>query len=152
MAPTSNIETLTLDAAKSITAACEAKARSMNLVMNIAVVDAATHLLSFTRMDGAKLTSISIAIDKAFTAAGHQLGTHMYKEVVWPGGPAFGIGNSNDNRFTTIAGGLPIMNSNGQVLGAVGCSTGTPAQDQEVAQAGVDEMKRILRIASKSKL
>jgi Haem-degrading len=39
--------------------------------MNIAVVGQSTHLLHFSRMDNAKLTSINIAIDKAFTAAGH---------------------------------------------------------------------------------
>ena len=44
--------------------------------MNLAVVDASTHLLHFSRMPNAKVTSISIAIDKAFTAAGHKVGTH----------------------------------------------------------------------------
>ncbi|KAE9986132.1 hypothetical protein EG328_006394 [Venturia inaequalis] len=141
---TKHTETLTLEAAKIAVAACEEKARSMGLAMNIAVVDAATHLLHFSRMDGAKLTSISIAIDKAFTASGHRIGTHLYKEAVWPGGPAFGIGNSNGNRFSTIGGGLPILRD-GEVLGAIGCSTGTPAQDQEVAQAGVEALQTLLR-------
>jgi uncharacterized protein GlcG (DUF336 family) len=49
-----------------------------------------THLLHFSRMPGAKITSITIAMDKAFTAAGHRQGTHLYREAVWPGGPAFG--------------------------------------------------------------
>lgn len=89
--PTTHIETLTSASAQAVIAACEAKARSMNLAMNIAVVDTSTHLLAFSRMDGAKLTSISIAMDKAFTAAGHRIGTHLYKEAVWPGGVAFGI-------------------------------------------------------------
>lgn len=141
---TKHTESLTLEAAKIAVAACEEKARSMGLAMNIAVVDAATHLLHFSRMDGAKLTSISIAIDKAFTASGHRIGTHLYKEAVWPGGPAFGIWNSNGNRFTTIGGGLPILRD-GEVLGAIGCSTGTPAQDQEVAQAGVEALQKLLR-------
>ncbi|KAF1991751.1 glc operon protein GlcG [Aulographum hederae CBS 113979] len=145
MAPLNTISTLSNESAKVIIAACEAKARSMGLSMNIAVVDASTHLLSFSRMDGAKLTSISIAIDKAFTAAGHRVGTHTYKEAVWPGGPAFGIWNSNGNRFTTIGGGLPILGKKGEVLGAVGCSTGTPAQDQEVAAAGVAAVERFIR-------
>lgn len=139
-----NVETLTLAAAKACTSACEAKARAIGVPMNIAIVDSATHLISFTRMEGAKLTSISIAMDKAFTASGHRIGTHNYKEIVWPGGAAFGIWNSNGNRFCTIGGGLPIVGRNGEVLGAVGCSTGTPAQDQEVAQAGVDAVMKLL--------
>lgn len=149
---TKSTESLTLSAANTAIAACEAKARSMNLSMNIAIVDASTHLLAFSRMDGAKLTSISIAIDKAFTASGHRIGTHMYKEAVWPGGAAFGIWNSNGNRFTTIGGGLPVLGRDGEVLGAVGCSTGTPAQDQEVAQAGVDAVQRLLKGGIRAKL
>lgn len=105
--------------------------------MNIAIVDATLYPLAFARMPGAKLTSIDIAQNKAFTAAGHRVGTHNYKDAVWPGGAAFGINNSNGGRFSTIGGGLPIT-VDGVVLGAIGCSTGTPAQDQEVAQAGVD--------------
>jgi len=141
---TTKVETLTLEAAKAIANACEEKAREIKVPMNIAVVDNATHLLHFNRMDGAKITSISISIDKAFTAAGHRVGTHNYKEAVWPGGPAFGIWNSNGNRFTTIGGGLPIV-KDGQIIGAVGCSTGTPAQDQVVAQAGVDAVEKLLK-------
>ncbi|KAF2400997.1 DUF336-domain-containing protein [Trichodelitschia bisporula] len=144
MPPTATIETLTLEAAKAVGEACEAKARAIGLVMNIAVVDTTLHLLHFSRMDGAKLTSIDIAINKAFTAAGHRAGTHIYKEAVWPGGPAFGINHSNGGKFMTVGGGLPILNKSGQVLGAVGCSTGTPAQDQEVAQAGVDAVQRLI--------
>ncbi|KAF2103831.1 DUF336-domain-containing protein [Rhizodiscina lignyota] len=145
MAPTTTVQTLTLEAAQAAVAACEAKARSIGVPMNIAVVDHATHLLHFARMDGAKITSISIAIDKAFTAAGHRIGTHKYKEAVWPGGAAFGIWNSNGNRFTTIGGGLPVVGSNGAILGAIGCSTGTPAQDQEVSQAGIDAVQKLLK-------
>jgi len=151
MAPTVKVETLTLEAAKVAVEACEAKARSMGIPMNIAVTDASTHLLHFSRMDGAKITSISIAQDKAFTASGHRIGTHLYKEAVWPGGPAFGIWNSNGNRFTTIGGGLPVVGKNGEILGAVGCSTGTPAQDQEVAQAGIDAIQKLLS-SGRSKL
>ena len=112
--------------------------------MNIAIMDSHCHLLAFSRMEGAKITSISIAIDKAFTAAGHRAPTSIYKENVWPGGVAFGIWNSNGGRFTTIAGGVPIVDDEGHVLGAIGCSTGTPAQDEEVAKAGRDAVKRIL--------
>lgn len=76
---------LTLAAAQAITAACQAKATALSLPMNIAVVDASLYLLAFARMPGAKLTSVDIAINKAFTAAGHRTGTHNYKDAVWPG-------------------------------------------------------------------
>merc|ERR1712225_195065 len=101
-------EQLTLEGAKIAVAAAEKKAKQIGVDMNIAVVDASTHLLHFSRMSNAKITSISIAMDKAFTAAGHRVGTHTYKEAVWPDGPAYGLGNSNGGRFTTFGGGLPI--------------------------------------------
>jgi uncharacterized protein GlcG (DUF336 family) len=71
MANTKTLETLTLPGARIALAAAEAKATSMGLDMNIAIVDASTHLLAFSRMPNAKITSIGIAMDKAFTAAGY---------------------------------------------------------------------------------
>ena len=67
---------------------------------------------------------------------------------MWPGGPAFGIWNSNNNRFTTIAGGVPIV-QDGVVIGAVGCSTGTPAQDEDVAKSGVEAVEKALKTKAK---
>lgn len=98
-------------------------------------------------MDGAKLTSVNIAIDKAFTAAGHRLPTSAYREVVWPGGAAYGINGTNGGRFNVIGGGLPVRDAagGGEVLGAVGCSTGTPAQDELVARAGVEAVEALVR-------
>lgn len=145
MPATTTIPTLTIAAAKAATAASEAKAAELGIPMNIAVVDSSTHLLSFTRMDGAKLTSVNIAIDKAFTAAGHRLPTSAYKDVVWPGGAAYGINGTNGGRFNVIGGGLPVKGLAGEVLGAVGCSTGTPAQDETVARAGVEAVEQLVR-------
>ena len=148
MAPkTSTIETLNLEGAKLIAAAAENQARNMNLGMNIAIVDASTHLLHFTRTPGAKITSINTAIDKAFTAAGHKAPTHTYMEnpAFRPGGPAEGIGRTNAGRFTTIGGGVPILNAKGEVIGAVGASSGTPAQDREVVEAGARAWQESLK-------
>ncbi|BFZ54202.1 hypothetical protein PYCC9005_001235 [Savitreella phatthalungensis] len=150
---TQSSESLTLEAARLIAAAVEAKSRQIGVPMNIAIVDAHTHLLHFNRMEGAKVTSIAIAIDKAFTAAGHKVPTHMYKDAVWPGGPAFGINWSNGGRFQTIGGGLPIKDAAGNVVGAVGCSTGTPAQDLECSTAGLEAFNRAAGLgAVKAKL
>ncbi|OAP63572.1 hypothetical protein AYL99_02799 [Fonsecaea erecta] len=128
---------LTHHAAKLASAACIEKAEAIGVPMNIAIVDASLYLLHFERMPGAKLTSVDIAMNKAFTAAGHRAPTSVYKEAVWPGGPAFGLNSSNGGRFMYVAGGIPIV-IEGEVVGAVGCSTGTPSQDTKVAQAGVD--------------
>jgi len=136
-----NAPQLTHAASKLISAACTAKSQSISVPMNIAIVDSTLHLLHSERLPGAKLTSIDIAINKAFTAAGHKAPTSVYKETVWPGGKAFGLNNSNGGRFMYVAGGIPIV-VGGVVVGAVGCSTGTPDQDVEVARAGVEAFEK----------
>ena len=123
--------------------AATAKSAQIGVPMNIAIMDASLYLQHFTRLPGAKLTSIDIAINKAFTAAGHRVPTSSYKQQVTPGGAAYGLATAgaNHGRFTYVGGGVPIV-LDGEVVGAVGCSTGTPAQDEEVAKAGVEAVEK----------
>jgi len=127
---------LTLDGAKVILDAAVEHARQIGVDMDIAVTDAGGWLLAFYRMDRAKLTSIDVAINKAFTAAGTRKPTHEYAAIAGAGGPAFGIHVSNQGRFMIFGGGVPII-VDGQCIGAVGCSSGSAEQDREVAEAGI---------------
>ena len=128
---------LELSDVKRILEAAEAEALKIGVDMDIAVVDDGGNLLGFYRMDRAKVTSIAIAVDKAFTAAGTRRSTREYKAIGAPGGPAFGIHVSNRGRFTIFGGGVPVM-VDGECVGAVGCSSGSPEQDEQVARAGID--------------
>jgi uncharacterized protein GlcG (DUF336 family) len=130
---------LTLDDAKLMLAAAEQKAREIGVDMDIAIVDDGGNLLMFQRMDNARVTSISIAIDKAFTAGAARKSTRAYGEVSGPGQPAFGINSSIQGRFMIFAGGLPIFIDD-QPVGGIGCSSGSPDQDEEVARAGIDAL------------
>ena len=132
-----NVPKLELEDVKVILLAAEAEARKIGVDMDIAVVDAGGHLLGFYRMDQAKITSIQIAIDKAFTSAGTRKPTRDYKPVGAPDGPAFGIHASNQGRFVIFGGGVPIL-VKGECIGAVGCSSGSPEQDEQVAHAGTN--------------
>jgi uncharacterized protein GlcG (DUF336 family) len=105
--------------------------------MNIAIVDSATHLIAFERMEGAKTTSISIAMDKAFAAAGHLMTTRALSERAGPTGIAFGMHTTNNSRLNIIPGGVPVEDSTGGVIGAIGCSGGTPAQDEQCCEAAI---------------
>ena len=127
---------ITLEAAKGIVSAAEQKAQEMGLPMNIAVVDAGRNLVAFHRMDGAWVASIDIAIDKAFTSAGRGLTTREIGEMAQPGQPLFGINTTNGGRIVIFAGGIPLMRD-GELVGAVGVSGGTPDEDHEVGEAGV---------------
>jgi uncharacterized protein GlcG (DUF336 family) len=134
---------LTLSDARTILEGSEAKACEIGVDMDIAVVDDGGHLLAFVRMDKARVTSIDVAISKAFTAACARKATHEYAAVAGAGGPAFGIQVSNQGRFMIFAGGLPVF-IDGIIAGGVGCSSGSPEQDQAVAQAGIDRLLKQL--------
>ncbi|MEM7196650.1 MAG: heme-binding protein [Pseudomonadota bacterium] len=128
---------LDLNDAGAIADACRSKATEIGVDMDIAVTDDAGHLLLFQRMDGARITSIEIAISKAFTAAAARKSTRDYGTAAQPGNPAYGIEVSHQGRFMIVAGGLPVF-VDGEIVGGVGCSSGTPDQDEIVAAAGVD--------------
>lgn len=130
---------LTLEDARIMMQAAEKKAAEIGVDMDIAVTDDGGNLMMFHRMDNARVTSIDIAINKAFTAAAARKSTRAYGEVGRAGGPAFGIHTSNGGRFMIIAGGLPIFWDD-QIVGGMGCSSGTPDQDEEVARAGIDAL------------
>jgi uncharacterized protein GlcG (DUF336 family) len=128
---------LTLSDARLVVEGSESKAKEIGVDMDIAVVDDGGHLLTFIRMDKARITSVDVAINKAFTAACARRATHEYAAVAGAGGPAFGMHTTNQGRFMIVGGGLPIF-IKGMIAGGVGCSSGSPEQDREVAQAGID--------------
>lgn len=129
------------DAAVLVEGARDA-ANAMGIPMSIAVTDESGHLIMFEQMDGAKVSSIATAIDKAFTGATARKGTHVYNQLCVPGEPTFGIHNTNGGRFSVIGGGLPVV-VDGQVVGGIGISSGTAGEDQECAQAAVDHFSKV---------
>ena len=130
------IKRLDIEDANRLIAGARAKAIEIGVPMCVAITDESGNLIAFERMNGGKITSINLAIDKSFTAVGIQKGTDALGEVNQPGMPAHGISSTLGGRMVTIAGGLPVT-FEGQVVGGVGVSSGLPAQDYEVAMAGV---------------
>ena len=130
------IKRLDMEDGNRLIAGARAKAIEIGVPMCVAITDESGNLIAFERMNGGKITSINLAIDKSFTAVGIQKGTDALGEVNQPGMPAHGISATLGGRMVTIAGGLPVTYE-GQVVGGVGVSSGLPAQDYEVALAGV---------------
>lgn len=131
------IKRLSLADARELIAGARSRAEKIGVPMCIAVTDESGQLIAFERMDGGKLTSTIIAQDKAYTAAGAKRTTESYGVVSQPGQPAFGINSAIGGRLMVVAGGIPVVVDD-EVVGAIGISSGTPAQDHECAQAGVD--------------
>ena len=127
---------LTLDDAKQMLAAAEAKAASLGIAYNIAVVDSGAHLLAFVRQDGALIGSIDLAIGKAMTARLFDKSTAVLSELAQPGKPLFGIDRGNAGKVVIFGGGVPVLVDD-RVVGAVGTSAGTVEQDIAVADAAI---------------
>lgn len=125
-----------LDARKLIAGAA-AHSEKIGVPMCIAISDESGNLIAFERMDGAKILSVTLANDKAMTAAISKRGTHEYNEASHPGNLTFGIYTCLDGRFCIVGGGLPVF-AGDQVVGGIGCSGGPPDQDMACAQAGLD--------------
>lgn len=134
------INRLDIADARIIIAGARAKADAIGVPMCIAITDESGNLIAFERMDGGKVTSTTIAIDKSYTASAAKKATHEYGTASQPGSPAYGINSAIGGRLMVVGGGLPIT-VDGAVIGAIGVSSGTPAQDTEVAQAGIDHFE-----------
>ncbi|GHJ39369.1 heme-binding protein [Streptomyces sp. TS71-3] len=128
------IETISLEDARRIIDAGEARARELGQPSNIAVVDAGGNLVAHIRMDGAWIGSVDIAINKAFTSRAFDITTADLAGAAGPGEQFFGISGSNQGRVMIFAGGIPLRHD-GHVLGGVGVSGGSGEQDQSVAEA-----------------
>jgi len=130
------IKRLDISDARLLIAGARTKAEEIGVPMGIAVTDESGALIAFEKMDGAKILSASFAIDKSFTATGTRKGTHELNEANQPGKPTHGLASAMGGRMLVLSGGLPIILDE-EVIGGIGVSSGSPAQDLEVAQAGV---------------
>ena len=130
---------MTLDMAKKMADACEAEqAKQSWPKLNIAVVDRGADLVLFRRQDDAFLGSIKIAMEKAQSAASIPFPTRTIAEIVYgkdgKPGPLPGLAHSD---VVAFAGGLPIKNASGALVGAIGVSGATADQDEDCAKAAV---------------
>lgn len=131
---------ITLEQAEKAIKAAKEKAIEIGVKMDIAVVDAGANLTAFARMDGAWLGSIDIAIRKAKTARFFDMNTGEIGKLSQPGGPLYNIEHSNTG-LISFPGGIPIKNSSGEIIGAIGVSGSTVADDHAVAEAGLNALQ-----------
>lgn len=135
-----SLPTLTQTGASIALQAALLYATELGVPMSIAIVDAHTHLLTFTRMDSAKLSSIETAISMATTSASNRLPTSALSDHT-----SLTPLNLTSQRVCTLPGGLPILSSTGALLGAIGCSTGTSLQGEDAAAAGRDAVLALIK-------
>ena len=118
----------------AVLTAAQVKAAEIGVPMNIAVLDDGGNLKAFLRMDGALIGSIDIAMKKARTSVLFGMNSEAVGEFCKPGGSSPGLEQTNGG-LVVFAGGIPLRDAAGGLLGAVGVSGGAVAQDYAVAAA-----------------
>ena len=125
---------ITLEQARKISAAAQQNALQNGWLMVVAIMDAGGHLVLLERMDNAQFGSVQVAQDKARSAVAFRRPTKAFHDMVAAGGE--GLRMLVMSGAVPIDGGLPIL-VGGAVVGSIGISGGTSAQDGQVAQAGL---------------
>jgi uncharacterized protein GlcG (DUF336 family) len=130
---------LTIDEAMTLCSAARDAATDLGVPMSFAVMDPAGHLVAFARMDGAPWVSADVAQGKAWTAAAYGAPSDAQKQKMEPM-PNFAtaVTAMTHGRYTPQTGAVPVYRD-GTLLGALGASGGTGAQDEQVCSTAVEK-------------
>jgi len=127
-----------LEDAKKAAAPAIAEARKNNWLMAVAIVDTAGNLVYFEKMDGTQGASVNIAQDKARSSVLFKRPTKALQDALAAGGEGWRILGLQG--AVPVEGGIPLV-IQGKMVGAIGVSGGTSAQDGQCAAAGAAVMK-----------
>lgn len=136
---------LTLAAAEAVVDAILEAAAARKVVMAAAVCDVGGEIVCLKRMDGGTALNSRMAVNKAYTSVKWQRDTKALKERMFDmnlGDERREMAWFGDARFTPVWGGIVLRGGDGTMLGALGESGGTPAQDEEVGQIGAAAFAR----------
>lgn len=128
-------ESITAERAAQVVEAVVAEARRSprNWKLAIAVVDPAGDLVYFYKMDQTQVASIGVAVNKARTAARFRRPTQAFFDGMQTTAGAYLP--TLDPTLVASPGGIPLV-AGGRIIGAIGCSGATGAQDNVACQAG----------------
>jgi glc operon protein GlcG len=129
---------ITLDQAKKAMTAAEAEARKNNWNVVIVIVDSASQLVMLQRLDNTQYASIDIAKGKAVTSVNFRRPSKALEDAIAAGGA--GLRLLRVEGVTPLEGGVLIV-ADGKIIGGIGVSGVTSAQDAQIARAGADAVK-----------
>ena len=123
---------------KKVAAAALAEAGKNGWQMAVAIVDTAGDLVYFEKMDDTQVGSVDVALGKARSAARFKRPTKAFQDALAAGGEGL--------RILALTGAVPVdggvpLTVGGKIVGAIGMSGGTSAQDGQAAAAGVAALK-----------
>ena len=129
---------ISLENAKKAAAPALAEAAKNNWNVAVAIVDPAGNLIYYEKMDNTQLGSANVAIDKARSAALFKRPTKAFQDALAAGGDSVRL--LRIQGVVPVEGGIPLV-ADGKIVGAIGVSGVTSAQDNQCAKAGADTVK-----------
>lgn len=129
------IEFISLDDAKLICDRVEKRAREMGVNAVVAIADEGGNLKICECMDNSYIASRDIAINKAYTSVALKMSTKKLSSLAAPGGSLYGIQHTNGGRIVIFGGG-DTLELRGKILGGLGVSGGTEAEDTALSAYG----------------
>jgi uncharacterized protein GlcG (DUF336 family) len=129
---------ISLEQAKKVMAGAEAEAKKNNWNVCMVVLDSGGNIVMVQRMDGAQFGSIEVAREKAYSAVAFRRPTKAFDDALAQGGSNLRILRLPG--ASPLEGGIPIV-VDGKLIGAVGVSGVTSAQDAQIGRAGIDSLK-----------
>jgi glc operon protein GlcG len=129
---------ISLENAKKAAAPALAEAAKNNWTIAVAIVGPAGNLIYYEKMDNTQLGSAEVAIDKARTSALFKRPTKAFQDAVAAGGD--GLRVLSLKGVVAVEGGIPLV-MDGKIVGAIGVSGATSAQDAQCAKAGAETVK-----------
>jgi uncharacterized protein GlcG (DUF336 family) len=129
---------ISLENAKKAAAPALAEAARNKWTVAVAIVDPGGNLVYYEKMDNTQIGSANVAIDKARSAALFKRPTKALQDTLAAGGEGLRI--LRVQGAVPVEGGIPLV-IDGKIVGAIGVSGATSAQDAQCAKAGADAMK-----------
>jgi len=129
---------ISVDDAKKAAAPALAEAAKNNWKVAVAIVDPAGTLVYYEKMDNTQLASANVSIDKARSAARFKRPTKAFQDALAAGGE--GLRVLGIEGAVPVEGGFPLV-MDGKIVGAIGVSGATSAQDAQCSKAGADSLK-----------
>lgn len=127
---------MTLDAARELSRAVMQEARRIGVKAVVCVSDAAGYPKLVESADEAYIASYDIAVNKAFTVVSLKMPTSKLKKLAQPGAELYGIQFTNGGKIVIFGGGEVLNAPNGNIVGGLGVSGGSEAQDTALAEYG----------------
>jgi len=127
---------MTLSAARRLSEKVRVKAKEMGVNAVVAISNKGANPVLVECMDESYIASYDIAFGKAYTVVSLKMPTSKLKGLAQPGGSLYGIQFTNGGKIVIFGGGEPLYNKKGELIGGLGVSGGTEAQDTALAEYG----------------